>query len=100
MYWQIDLHNLFHFIKLRAHPHAQKEIREYATILLTITKKVAPAACEAFENHTLGGISLSSREREAVQALYEGKPLPLTGKAKERFLEKLYPPTSNQSASR
>ena len=29
-YWKIDLHNLFHFLRLRADAHAQYEIRAYA----------------------------------------------------------------------
>ena len=29
-YWKIDLHNLFHFLRLRADAHAQYEIRVYA----------------------------------------------------------------------
>ena len=29
-YWKVDLHNLFHFLRLRADPHAQYEIRVYA----------------------------------------------------------------------
>jgi thymidylate synthase (FAD) len=41
-YWQIDLHNLFHFLELRLEPHAQREIRLYGETLFDITKKVAP----------------------------------------------------------
>ncbi len=52
-YWQIDLHNLFHFLKLRLHPHAQYEIREYARIILKITRQVAPVSVEAFETYFL-----------------------------------------------
>ena len=33
-YWKIDLHNLMHFLSLRADPHAQSEIRAYAEIML------------------------------------------------------------------
>ncbi|NMB99856.1 MAG: FAD-dependent thymidylate synthase [Thermoanaerobaculaceae bacterium] len=53
-YWQIDLHNLFHFLKLRLHPHAQFEIREYAKIMLEIARKVAPLSVEAFETYSMG----------------------------------------------
>jgi len=49
-YWQIDLHNLFHFLRLRLDPHAQHEIRAYAAALATCARAVAPLACEAFEN--------------------------------------------------
>ena len=30
----VDLHNLFHFLRLRLHPHAQMEIRVYAEAIL------------------------------------------------------------------
>lgn len=89
MYWQIDLHNLLHFIRLRIHPHAQVEIRKYAEVLYDIVRRVCPLACEAFEEHKREGVALSRREKEAVAALYAGKELPLQGKEKQRFLEKM-----------
>jgi thymidylate synthase, flavin-dependent len=61
-YWQIDLHNLFRFIQLRLDPHAQLEIREYAAVLLRITRAVAPAACASFENHLLKATRFSAEE--------------------------------------
>ena len=33
-YWKIDLHNLLHFLQLRADAHAQYEIRVYAEAML------------------------------------------------------------------
>jgi thymidylate synthase (FAD) len=89
MYWQIDLHNLLHFIRLRIHPHAQVEIRKYAEVLYDIVRRVCPLTCEAFEEHKQKGVSLSQQEKEAVKALYAGRELPLKGKAKQRFLEKM-----------
>jgi len=90
-YWQIDLHNLFHFLKLRLDAHAQKEIRLYAEVLFEITKKVAPRCCESFQRHTLGGVHFSAeefaelRKRLGVSDAGGG----LSGKALERFEEKL-----------
>lgn len=52
-YWKIDLHNLFHFLRLRIDPHAQYEIRVYGEAMAEITKKVAPMAWEAFEDYIL-----------------------------------------------
>jgi thymidylate synthase (FAD) len=52
-YWQIDLHNLFHFLQLRLDLHAQKEIRSYAEVIFSIVKKVVPRSCESFERHVL-----------------------------------------------
>jgi len=65
-YWQIDLHNLFHFIKLRLDSAAQLEIQGYARVLSTIAKAVAPIACEAFEEHLLYGFRLSKSGKERL----------------------------------
>ncbi|WP_062428417.1 FAD-dependent thymidylate synthase [Treponema endosymbiont of Eucomonympha sp.] len=89
MYWQIDLHNLFHFLRLRLDLHAQKEIREYAEVLLRIARAVAPLATASFENHRLGGILLSRDEADALRVMLGGGKCPLSGKAKERFLAKI-----------
>ncbi len=89
MYWQIDLHNLFHFLKLRMDPHAQKEIRDYALVLHEIAKRVCPLACEAFDDYVLGGIQFSRREMEALKQLLGGTEVTLTGRALERFQAKL-----------
>jgi thymidylate synthase (FAD) len=61
-YWQIDLHNLFHFLELRLDPHAQKEIRLYAEVLFNIAKKIAPRCCASFEEHILNGVRFSGAE--------------------------------------
>lgn len=65
-YWQIDLHNLFHFLKLRLDSHAQWEIRQYAKVMADITRTVAPLAYAAFERYQLHQVVLS---REAVEWL-------------------------------
>jgi thymidylate synthase (FAD) len=89
-YWQIDLHNLFRFISLRLDPHAQMEIREYARVLLEITRAVAPAACGSFENHILGGTRFSSEEMAELKLRLAGTQTPgLSGKKLDRFEEKL-----------
>jgi thymidylate synthase (FAD) len=94
-YWQIDLHNLFHFLELRLDPHAQREIRRYAEVLFTITRKVAPLCCESFERHILGGLSFSKEEAAELKRRLAGAPAEegggafLKGKALERFEEKL-----------
>lgn len=88
-YWQIDLHNLFHFLKLRCDSHSQKEIRVYADVMLDICRKVAPLATASFESHLMNGISFSGEERVALVNLLDGKPLGLEGKPLERFQEKI-----------
>ncbi|MBS3968411.1 MAG: FAD-dependent thymidylate synthase [Truepera sp.] len=62
MYWQIDLHNLFHFLRLRLDWHAQYEIRAYGETIAKIVQAVCPMAYEAFEEHLLYGQSLSRSE--------------------------------------
>jgi thymidylate synthase (FAD) len=47
-YWQINLHNLFHFLKLRLDKHAQYEIRVFAEAMYDLIKDIVPIACEAF----------------------------------------------------
>jgi len=89
LYWQIDLHNLFHFLKLRCDGHAQKEIRKYAFVLLDICRNVAPLATQSFEKHVLTGVRLSGSELEAVRNLLQGKESGLHGKELTRFEEKI-----------
>jgi len=61
-YWKIDLHNLFHFLKLRMDEHAQYEIRVYAHTIAEITKTVVPLAWEAFEDYNLKSEKFSRLE--------------------------------------
>ena len=88
-YWTMDLHNLFHFLRLRMDAHAQKEIRVYANAIFEIIKKITPMAAEAFEKHLLTGISLSGSELEAVRVMTGGGDCPLKGRAREIFFTKL-----------
>lgn len=89
MYWQIDLHNLFHFLRLRLDAHAQKEIRDYAGILLDISRAVAPMAVSSFENHLKQGVRFSGEEMEELRRRLDGKESLLSGKKLERFNEKI-----------
>ena len=89
MYWQIDLHNLFHFLRLRLDAHAQKEIRDYAGILLDISRSVAPMAVSSFENHLKQGVRFSGEEMEELRRRLDGKESLLSGKKLERFNEKI-----------
>jgi thymidylate synthase (FAD) len=65
-YWQIDLHNLFHFLKLRLDWHAQYEIRCYAHVIGDITRKVAPMAYSAFEEHVLGVKKVGKKQAQRI----------------------------------
>ena len=88
-YWEMDLHNLFHFLKLRLDSHAQYEIRVYAEVILEMCRKVAPMATESFINHMNHGVNFSGEEMEALRAVMEGKQNPLEGKKLDRFNEKI-----------
>ena len=49
-YWKCDLHNLLHFLSLRADPHAQHEIRVYADAIMEALRAWVPITAEAFED--------------------------------------------------
>jgi thymidylate synthase (FAD) len=71
-YWKVDLHNLLHFLKLRADPHAQYEIRAYANVLLQILKVWVPLAFEAFKQYRLDAYEISSKGLGVVRRLLAG----------------------------
>jgi len=89
-YWQMDLHNLFHFLELRMDSHAQWEIREYANAIAGITKAVAPLAYAAFEQHRLNGKHFSAEELGVIRGLLDGKPNPMEGLKRKEFDAKLF----------
>ena len=71
-YWKIDLHNLFHFLSLRADAHAQYEIRAYAEAMLETVQAWVPLACQAFRDYRLGAVTLSA-QMLAVRAADAGR---------------------------
>lgn len=88
-YWQMDLHNLFRFLVLRCDAHAQREIRDYARVILEICRAVAPLACQSLEQHLIGGVRLSAQEAEAIRALLSGAEPGLDPKSLDRLRQKL-----------
>ncbi|MGR3500486.1 MAG: FAD-dependent thymidylate synthase [Limimaricola soesokkakensis] len=72
-YWKVDLHNLFHFLRLRADPHAQYEIRVYANAICEMVKDWVPAAYRAFEEYRLGGVTLSASGVECLRRMLAGE---------------------------
>ena len=72
-YWKIDLHNLMHFLMLRADPHAQYEIRVYADAMIKVVEKWVPFAFEAFEEHRLHGSRLSRSGLGVVKRMIAGE---------------------------
>lgn len=72
-YWKIDLHNLFHFLRLRLDHHAQYEIRVYGEAIAKIIKEIVPIAYEAFEDYTLNCANFSRIELTALKAMIKGE---------------------------
>lgn len=71
-YWKIDIHNLLHFLALRMDPHAQEEIRLYATTIgREIVRPLFPVIWEAFEDYRMGGTALSRLEQGVIRRLLE-----------------------------
>lgn len=74
-YWKTNLHNLMNFLRLRADPHAQYEIRVYAEALLDVMARWTPLTHEAFLEHRLGAATLSRSALAAVRRMIAGEPV-------------------------
>ncbi len=73
-YWKIDLHNLIHFLTLRADLHAQYEIRAYAEVMAGMLKRVAPLSYEAWIDYGFAAAPMSRGELSALRALIDAEP--------------------------
>lgn len=92
-YWKIDLHNLFHFLRLRMDPHAQLEIRRYAYAIGNIVKDWVPIAYRAFEDYRLNAVTFSAMEMRALGCVMRGEnvfpdELGMSGGEAREFLRK------------
>ena len=74
-YWKTNLHNLMHFLSLRADPHAQYEIRVYAEVMLDTLKRWCPISHDAFVEYRLGGAHLSKTGLAAVRRMIAGEKI-------------------------
>ena len=72
-YWKIDLHNLFHFLRLRADAHAQYEIRVYADAIAACVRDWVPHAFAAFEDYRMGGVTLSGKALAVIKRKLAGE---------------------------
>ena len=72
-YWKVDLHNLLHFLSLRADPHAQYEIRVYADAMLEMVKAWVPLTFDAFSRYRLGAAMFSAPAIAAIQRMLAGE---------------------------
>lgn len=77
-YWKIDLHNLMHFLSLRADSHAQYEIRVYADIMLDILRLWLPLTHQAFMDYRMGSTNLSAKAMQVIKAKLKGQEIDQT----------------------
>lgn len=85
-YWQIDLHNLLHFLWLRCDEHAQWEMRQYAnTIRDEIVRRWVPNVWRAFEDFTEQSLTLTCPELKLVRGLIDlAKLIELSGRLSDK----------------
>ncbi len=88
-YWQMDLKNMFHFLRLRMDSHAQWEIQEYGRAMAKVVKAVCPLAYASFERHMVNGARFSAEEIAAIKQVMAGEANPLKGRRLEEFEGKL-----------
>jgi thymidylate synthase (FAD) len=74
-YWKIDLHNLMHFLALRADPHAQYEIRVYAEIMLGTLARWVPMTYAAFREYRMNAATISATGLAVIRRLLAGEPV-------------------------
>jgi thymidylate synthase (FAD) len=72
-YWKTDLHNLLHFLALRADAHAQYEIRAYADAMMATARAWVPLAFAAFEDYRLNAVTLSAPALAVVRRMLAGE---------------------------
>ena len=74
-YWKTDLHNLMHFLSLRADPHAQYEIRAYAEVMLDTVKRWVPMTYAAFLEYRMNAATISATGLAVIRRLLAGEPV-------------------------
>jgi thymidylate synthase (FAD) len=72
-YWKTDLHNLMHFLRLRADAHAQWEIRAYAEAISEVVRDWVPACWRAFEDYRLGAVTFSAPAMAVLRRMLAGE---------------------------
>ncbi|WP_395713180.1 FAD-dependent thymidylate synthase [Reyranella sp.] len=72
-YWKTNLHNLMHFLSLRADAHAQYEIRAYADVMIDTLRRWCPNCHDAFMEYRMGGAQLSKTGLAAVKRMIAGE---------------------------
>jgi thymidylate synthase (FAD) len=72
LYWKCDLHNFFHFLKLRLDSHAQYEIRVMAEAMYQMARVHFPVAFEAFDDYVKNAKTLSALDIKYLAAVLTG----------------------------
>jgi thymidylate synthase (FAD) len=72
-YWKTDLHNLLHFLLLRADPHAQYEIRAYAEVMLETVKRWVPMTYAAFLEYRMNAATISAKGLGVIRRMLAGE---------------------------
>lgn len=67
--WQMNLHNLMHYIWLRYDDHAQEEIKVYAEAMLELLKPAFPITIEAFMDFRVNARTFSAQDLRALSML-------------------------------
>jgi thymidylate synthase (FAD) len=78
-YWKTDLHNLLHFLSLRADPHAQYEIRAYAEKMLETVRRWVPITYAAFLEYRMNAATISAKGLAVIRRLLAGEPVDEAG---------------------
>ena len=88
-YWKTDLHNLLHFLSLRADAHAQYEIRVYAEAMLSTLEAWVPTTFAAFRDYRLGAVSFSAAMLRVLRRMLAGEAVTQEGSglSKREFAE-------------
>jgi len=74
-YWKIDLHNLMHFLSLRADPHAQYEIRAYAEAMLDTFRRWVPMTYAAFLEYRMNAATISAKGLAVIRRMLASEPV-------------------------
>ena len=72
-YWKTDLHNLMHFLSLRADPHAQYEIRAYAEAMLGTLARWVPMTYAAFLEYRMNAALISATALVVIRSMLAGE---------------------------
>ena len=91
--WKIDLHNFFHFYRLRGDSHAQDEIQHFANAMWQLVEPHFPMCCEAFTDYVLEAKTFSKKEMAIIKDNLNGSwvmsKYGLSDRESREFLDKL-----------